>query len=253
MGKTTDELVRALHEDQSQQMVSKEIQMVLKHLLEENKKLKKRVKDLEAKQLPEKGPISCTSSSYVLFTKNVPHILEKIFLSLDFESYKTCLEVSSTWKRLLTSESITKRAKDVFHDDIQKDQKKLYHASGEGNAKEVKRFLFPGMLDVNCIVRAYGTPMCMASSWGHSNVVQLLLNAGADINKRDGFGCTPLHYAATNGHKYVVQLLLKGGANVNGDSGSDNVSKYGFTPLNVARRSGQSDVVRLLLERGAVE
>ena len=47
----------------------------------------------------------------VLFTRNVPHILEKIFLSLDLESYANCQEVSSVWKNLLTSENYLGKAK----------------------------------------------------------------------------------------------------------------------------------------------
>ena len=50
----------------------------------------------------------------MLFTKYVPHILENIFFSLDCESYKTCLEVSNTWRELLTSKSYKKKAKSVF-------------------------------------------------------------------------------------------------------------------------------------------
>ena len=46
----------------------------------------------------------------MLFAKNVPHILEKIFLSLDLKSYKACLKVNSTWHRILTSESFCKKA-----------------------------------------------------------------------------------------------------------------------------------------------
>ena len=31
-----------------------------------------------------------------LFNKSVPHILEKIFLSLDYASFKTCLDLEAT-------------------------------------------------------------------------------------------------------------------------------------------------------------
>ena len=50
----------------------------------------------------------------VLLTKNVPHILEKIFLSLDYKSFMTCREVSRTWKELLTSESFQMKEKSVY-------------------------------------------------------------------------------------------------------------------------------------------
>ena len=44
-----------------------------------------------------------------LFAKNVPHILEKIFLSLDHKSFRQCREVCQTWKKLLSTESYLKR------------------------------------------------------------------------------------------------------------------------------------------------
>ena len=49
-----------------------------------------------------------------LFTKSVPYILEKIFLSLDYETFKKCREVSNAWKEQLTSESYQQKAKSVF-------------------------------------------------------------------------------------------------------------------------------------------
>ena len=49
-----------------------------------------------------------------LFTKSVPHILEKIFLSLDYETFKKCREVSNAWNEQLTSESYQQKAKSVF-------------------------------------------------------------------------------------------------------------------------------------------
>ena len=47
-----------------------------------------------------------------LFTRSVPHILEKIFLSLDnYESFQRCLEVSKKWNEVLASESFQEKAK----------------------------------------------------------------------------------------------------------------------------------------------
>ena len=49
-----------------------------------------------------------------LLAKNVPHILEKIFLSLDYKSFMTCKEVSKTWRELLTSEFFQLKEKSVY-------------------------------------------------------------------------------------------------------------------------------------------
>ena len=55
-----------------------------------------------------------------LFSMNVPHILEKIFFSLDYESYKKCLEVSYAWNKLLESESYQKKLKEELDRDHEK-------------------------------------------------------------------------------------------------------------------------------------
>ena len=50
----------------------------------------------------------------MLFAKSVPHILEKIFLSLDWKSLKKCFEVSKTWHVLLTSEPLQMKVRTLF-------------------------------------------------------------------------------------------------------------------------------------------
>ena len=83
-----------------------------------------------------------------LFSKSVPHILEKIFFSLDYESFKQCLEVSETWNKLLMSEPYLKIGKSVFREAL---IAKLGNATRNGNTKEVRRILSSGMLDVKII------------------------------------------------------------------------------------------------------
>jgi len=53
------------------------------------------------------------------------------------------------------------------------------------------------------------TPLDTAAFNGHTDVVRLLLEKGANIE-----ATTPLHTAAYNGHIGVVRLLLEKGANL---------------------------------------
>lgn len=78
-------------------------------------------------------------------------------------------------------------------------------------------------------------------------VVEMLLNAGADINAKtiDGKGNTPLHIAAESGSLKIIQLLLANKANVNLGN------KIGVKPVHIATRECHIDVLSLLLENGA--
>ena len=87
-----------------------------------------------------------------LLTKNVPQILERIFLSLDYESFKECLKVNKGLNGLLKSESFQVKAKLMFHKEVEDDARELcimWHAAKYGSIRKVQRLLSSGMVDVN--------------------------------------------------------------------------------------------------------
>ena len=55
--------------------------------------------------------------------------------------------------------------------------------------------------------RAGQTPLHMAAGGGHSAVVQLLLESGADVNAKDRRDQTALDLAQKAGHDEIVELL----------------------------------------------
>ncbi|MGY5125471.1 ankyrin repeat domain-containing protein [Streptomyces nigrescens] len=91
-----------------------------------------------------------------------------------------------------------------------------------------------------------GLPLCAAACWGHEEVVRALLAHGADPDLRedDGTTYTPLMWAASNGHHRTAQLLLEGQADP--DAGHRD-----RTPLMAAAARGSIAVVRALLRHGA--
>ena len=82
------------------------------------------------------------------------------------------------------------------------------------------------------------TPLSSASAAGHTGVVRLLLERGADADLADGMEMTPLMHAAQQGHADVVRLLMEAGADINARDSLGNDA--------LAHASG--DEVRTLLQ-----
>jgi ankyrin repeat protein len=75
-----------------------------------------------------------------------------------------------------------------------------------------------------------------------TEVCRQLIVADADVNKP---GWTPLHYASTKGHLDIINLLLENNAYI------DAESPNGTTPLMMAAQYGTPEAVKLLLNAGA--
>ena len=176
-----------------------------------------------------------------LFTRNVPHILEKIFFPIDYLSFNKCLEVSKSWNDILMTESFLKRSKAVFWEEIHHE---LRLAAKEGNVNTMISLLSSFQANVNYQGYPKGaTPIIWAAFKGHKDVVLLLLDRGADPNLASDAGWTPLHRAAFMGHKDVVLLLLDRGADPN------MATNQGETPLALVFPNG--DIANILKEYGA--
>jgi ankyrin repeat protein len=116
---------------------------------------------------------------------------------------------------------------------------------------DIVKMLLAAGADVDAASRKEGdflmgyTPLMMAASGGGKDLVQLLLEKGADIKATTPDGFTVLMKAALEGGKDVVQLLLEKGADIKA------TTPDGLTALMWAAMGGDEEVVQLLLERGA--
>ncbi|OBT65062.1 hypothetical protein VE03_05223 [Pseudogymnoascus sp. 23342-1-I1] len=93
------------------------------------------------------------------------------------------------------------------------------------------------------------TPLQQASLQGSRDIVELLLENGADVNSPPvtGDGATALQYAAIYGFLGIAHLLLEHDADVNAPPAKSD----GRTALEGAAEHGRIDMVQLLLNAGA--
>ena len=79
----------------------------------------------------------------------------------------------------------------------------------------------------------------------HRRALALVSSRRFDINQRDERGGTPLIYAAMRGYPDLVENLLEIGAN------TASVNEAGFSALHVSSMNGKADTTQLLVDAGA--
>ena len=87
------------------------------------------------------------------------------------------------------------------------------------------------------------TPLHRAALRGNDTVISVLIQHGAEVNKRGPGGRTALHHACQNGHVACIHELIKHGADVEAKD-SDNEA----TPLQLAAGFNHPDCVKVLLD-----
>jgi ankyrin repeat protein len=86
-------------------------------------------------------------------------------------------------------------------------------------------------------------PLILAAKHGHTEIVDLLLDKGAEVESK--MDASALHAAAASGQAKVITLLLSRGVDIN------RKDSTGRTPLHSGASAGHQDVVTLLIARGA--
>ncbi|WPH00623.1 Hypothetical protein R9X50_00345300 [Acrodontium crateriforme] len=119
---------------------------------------------------------------------------------------------------------------DVLNDEqLSDDQKKqalqdfLFMAASNGDAERVYRLVRgegSKLIDIDGIDAEGTPPLVYASCFGHRDVVQTFLDAGATVDNQDRNQWTALMWAITNRHKDIAKLLLDHGASTDIKSSS---------------------------------
>ena len=91
------------------------------------------------------------------------------------------------------------------------------------------------------------TPLHVAASMDRLEIVEALIEAGADVNKTTEDGFTPLHVAASMGHLGIVKDLIgKKGINVD-----QQLTENQATALHIAAEKGHVEIVQDLIKAEA--
>ena len=108
------------------------------------------------------------------------------------------------------------------------------------------RYLLENGADVNLVsTKNVSAPIQIAAANQHTEIVNLLIELGADVNKADANGIDALMSASRGGYRSVVQMLLKGGA-------SPKVANLkGKTALYIASGKGHTGIALDLIQAGA--
>ena len=156
----------------------------------------------------------------------------------------------------------------------------LHQSCYNGQSEVVKAMLATKITDINVCNDEGITPLYFAVMRNNLFITELLLEAGADADKKDNHGNAPLHLAARNENEHIIKKLLEHGANVNvrtergetaliaaAKTGNNYVvaelllanadvsckNTAGYTALYYATEGGYNDIVEKLLAAGAEE
>jgi len=113
------------------------------------------------------------------------------------------------------------------------------HASSHGHTEIVELLIERGAR-VDEKNRENATALYVAARSGRIECVRALLNHGANINTKQRNLRTPLHVSIMNGHYKVLDLMLKSGAK------QDVVDKAGMTLLHEAAYAGNVACAKML-------
>ena len=112
------------------------------------------------------------------------------------------------------------------------------------NIKEThEKVEFESILNVHGKNEEGQTPLHMAATRGHIELVASLIERGADLNPKSNFGYTPLHYAANQSGVEIAKLLIDNGADVNAKS------DFEYTPFIMQHVMARQRLLNFLLRR----
>ena len=114
------------------------------------------------------------------------------------------------------------------------------HYPATNNDSEIVRMLLEAGADPNAICYNGLFPLYVAAETGNLDVIKVLISHGAEVNKTTPKGCTPILNAAEEGELETVQYLL--------DNGADPYirNRAGQTAIDAAIEKGQTQAAQIM-------
>lgn len=112
--------------------------------------------------------------------------------------------------------------------------------------EEIVNLLLQKGADVNTENNVKNTPLMLAARKGNLKILKRLLQSGAAVNSQNIAGETALHNSSIEGHYEIARLLIENNANVN------MLTKNLKSPMHFSMLEGDhKNIAALLLESGA--
>lgn len=153
-------------------------------------------------------------------------------------------------------------------------ESRLIKACTSGDVQTAKKLI--EKVDINNHYGNGNTLLTLASYHGNSDIIDLLIENGADLDAKNKDGVTALMISSNEGYVDIIKNLLKNSASINiqdnkgftvifhaeqqicvidllvkNGANLDIKDKHGNTALIFAARKGQKDIIELLIKYGA--
>lgn len=121
----------------------------------------------------------------------------------------------------------------------------LFEAAEKGDSDALRDLLDGSTLDIDVTDEHDRTAIIFAAHHGNPDAVQVLIDAGANINQTSAVGWTAAHDAAFHGNARALKVLIDSDADIH------QLDNDKSTPLLLAIQNNQNDCAYILIKSGA--